>query len=111
MNANKFKSFKYNTKLVGQNVAHSAPSNNVEILKNAAISVPLKYRSNFWRSFEMVLMIYKLQWTKFWVLDAAGANNADSSSNNILFTIKDTKLYVLGVTLSAKDDPKTFKAS
>ena len=38
-NTDDFKSFKYNTKLLGIN----------RILKNATFAVPLKYFSNFWR--------------------------------------------------------------
>ena len=34
---------------------------------------------------------------------AAGGDNADTNSNNITFTIKDTKLYIPVVTLSTKD--------
>ena len=47
----------------------------------------------------------KLIWTKHCVLSAAG-NNDD---NNIVFTIKDTKLYVPVVTLSARDNQKLSK--
>ena len=36
------------------------------------------------------------------VLAAVGADNAPANSNNIIFTIKDTKLYVPVVTLSVK---------
>ena len=35
------------------------------------------------------------------VLAAAGNNNTDVNPNNIIFTIKDTKLYIPVVTLSA----------
>ena len=35
--------------------------------------------------------------------------NANVDSNNIIFTIKDTKLYVPVVTLSAKDNKKLSK--
>ena len=40
------------------------------------------------------------------VLCAAGADNANANSNNIIFNIKDIELYVLVVTLSAKDNQK-----
>ena len=40
----------------------------------------------------------KLKWAKFYVLTVAGANNNDSSSNDIFFTIKDTKLYISNKT-------------
>ena len=53
----------------------------------------------------------ELKWTKYCVLAAAGADNADANLNNITFTIKDTKLYVFVVTLLAKDNQKTIKTS
>ena len=46
---------------------------------------------------------------KVCVLSAAGANN-DNSNDNI-FIIKDTKLYVPVVTLSEKDNKKLSKLS
>ena len=46
----------------------------------------------------------KLKRTEYCVLSAAGADN--DNSNNIIFTIKDTKLYVPVVTLSATDNQK-----
>ena len=49
----------------------------------------------------------KLKWTKYCVLPTAGNEsniNKDANANNIIFTIKDTKLYVLVVTLSARDN-------
>ena len=39
-------------------------------------------------------------------MSAAGADNANANSNNIIFTIKDVELYVLVVPLSAKDNQK-----
>ena len=36
-------------------------------------------------------------------------DNVDANSNNIIFTIKDTKLCVLVITLSAKDNEKLSK--
>ena len=48
----------------------------------------------------------KLKWTKYCVLSTAGADNANANSNNIIFTIKDVELYVVVVTLSAKDNQK-----
>ena len=39
----------------------------------------------------------KIKWAKYCVLPAAGADNVNSNydDNNIIFTIKDTKLYAL----------------
>ena len=51
----------------------------------------------------------KLKRTKYCVLTVAGADNNDTNSNNIIFTIKDTKLYVSVVTLSARDNQKLSK--
>ena len=42
-------------------------------------------------------------------MSAAGADNKDANCNVIIFTIKDTKLYVRVVTLSAKDNQKLSK--
>ena len=42
-------------------------------------------------------------------MSAASANNANANPDNIIFTIKDTKLYVPFVTLSAKDNQKLSK--
>ena len=67
----------------------------------------LKYLSNFWRSLEMALMNceleLKLKWTKYFDLSAASANNVNANDNSVIFTIKDTKVYVPVVTLPAKD--------
>ena len=51
----------------------------------------------------------KLKWTKYCVLFAAGADNDDANSNNIIFTTKDTKLYAPVVALSAKHNQKLLK--
>ena len=87
------------------------------ILRNRKIVVPLKNLSNFWRSLEISLINckveLKLKWTKNCVLSPAGADNVSGNVsgnvndnvnfNNIIFTIKGTKLYVPVVTLSARD--------
>ena len=51
----------------------------------------------------------KLKWTICCVLSATGADNANYNSNNIIFTIKNTKLYVSVVTLSTRDYQKLSK--
>ena len=48
----------------------------------------------------------KLKWTKYCVLTAAGTDNNDANYNNIIFTIKNTRLYVPLVTLSTGDNQK-----
>ena len=110
-----FKSFKYKAKLLGNTFVQPAPNPTNETLKNATIVVPLKYLSNFWRSLEMPLINcnveIKLRSTKHCVLFVAGTDNANGNNddNNIIFTIKDTKLYVTVVTLSARDNQKLSK--
>ena len=51
----------------------------------------------------------KLRWTKYCVLSVVTNNNDDASPNNTIFTIKNTKLYVPVVTLSAKNNQKLSK--
>ena len=54
----------------------------------------------------------KLKWANYCILSATGNDNninENANANNIIFTIKDTKLYVPVVTLSAKDNQKLSK--
>ena len=71
----------------------------------------LKYLSNFQRSCEMPLINFKvelnLKWTKYCIVSATGNENDINDNNNdnyIVFTIKETKLYVSVVTLSGRDN-------
>ena len=51
----------------------------------------------------------KLRWKKHCILAAGGVENVDANSNNIIFTIKDAKLYVPVMAPSAKDKQKLSK--
>ena len=54
----------------------------------------------------------KLKTIKYCVLSVAGNENninEDANANNVIFTIKDTKLYVPVVTLLARDNKKLSK--
>ena len=51
----------------------------------------------------------KLKWTNYCILSAVGEDNANNRDDIIIFTIKDTKLYVPVVTLSARDNQKLSK--
>ena len=53
----------------------------------------------------------KLRWTKDCVFSVAGTENANGNNDdfNIIFTIKDTKLYVPVVILSARDNQTLSK--
>ena len=48
----------------------------------------------------------RTEWTNYCVLAAAGNDNTNTDPNKVIFTIKDTKLYVLVVTLLAKVNQK-----
>ena len=105
-NTNEFKFFMCKNKLLENTLADGANG----ILKHATIIVPFKYR----RSLEILLMNckveLKLKRSKYCVLSPAGADNINNrDSNNIIFTIKDTKLYVPVLTLSAKYNQKLSK--
>ena len=105
--------FKYKSKLLENKEALPNTKTAYGILKNATIAVPLKYLSNFRRSFERPFINCKVQLklklTKHCVLSAGGNNNANADHDNIIFTIKDTKLHVPVVTLSVKDNQKLSK--
>ena len=54
----------------------------------------------------------KVKWAKYCVLSAAGNENEnenDNNANNIIFTVKNPKLYVPVVTLSARGNQKLSK--
>ena len=111
-NTDNFKSFRYKSKLLENTVTQPAPNAANGILRNATIALPLKYLSNFWRSLEMLLINCKVEWTKYCVFSAGVTENVvneNAKANNIIFTIKDTKLYVPIVTLSARNNQKLSK--
>ena len=51
----------------------------------------------------------KLKWIKYCFLSEAANDNTNGNLNNIIFTMKDTKLYVPVVTFSARDNQKLSK--
>ena len=107
------KSFNYKTSITGKLGDNNRTKENVEIV------VPLKYLSNFWRTLDMVLINCEvsliLTWSKNCVLTSEAIRNAEPGVNAINypagapFKIKDTKLYVPVVTLSAENDNKLLK--
>ena len=108
VNNDNFESFKYKAKL---NAVAQDDNTTNGILKKATIAALLKYL----RSLEMLLLNckveLKLRWTKHFVLSVAGTNNANpnNNDNDIIFTIKDIKLYVPVVTVSVKVNQKLSK--
>ena len=99
----------YKAKLLENIVAEGANG----ILKYAAIAVPIKYVSNFWRPLEMPLIYCKVQLklksTKHCVLATSGDDNSNKDSDNTIFFVKNTKLFVLVVSLSARYNQKLSK--
>ena len=51
----------------------------------------------------------KFKWAKYSVFSAVVYDNTNADLNNIIFTIKGTKLYVPVVTLSIRDNKRLSK--
>ena len=86
-------SFKYKTKITGKTPA----AGNT---KHVKIAIPLKYLSNFWRTLEIRLINCEINLILTWSEDLKFKTK---------FQIRDTKLYVLVVTLSTQDNEKLSK--
>ena len=84
-------------------ITGKTPNNSNE--KDVEIMVPLKYLSNFWRTFEMPLINCEVNLILTWssacvVTDSRGVGR---------FAITDTKLYVPVVTLSTQENTKLLQ--
>ena len=103
-----FKSFMCKAKLL-ENTGADGTNGTI---RNALISVTLKYLSNIWRSLKMSLINcrvkLKLKCTKYFVLFTIGTDNINNR-DYVIFTIEDTRLYVFVVTLSARANQKLSK--
>ena len=95
--ANPADSFNFKTKITCQTYEDG--------IINAEIMVPLKYLSNFWRTFEMPLINceveFILTWSAYCVIIYANVAN-----HVPVVTITETNLYVPAVTLSTQDNAK-----
>ena len=73
--------------------------------ENVEITIPLKCLSNFWRTIEMPLINCEVEliltWSENCVIISTNAAN-----QNPTFTITETTLYVIVVTLSIQDNAK-----
>ena len=67
--------------------------------------VPLKYLSNFWRTLEMSLINCEVNLILTWSADC-GIIYTDVANQIPTFTVTETNLYVLVVTLSTQDNAK-----
>ena len=90
--------FKSKAKITG-NTPAAGNTKNVEII------VPLKYLSNFWRTLEMPLINCEVDLILTWSKDCVITNSTGEGK----FAITETKLYVLVVTLSTKDNEKLLQ--
>ena len=77
----------------------------MEIQKNFEIIVPLKYLSNFWRTLEMPLINYEVNFTLTWSPTCV----ISSATGETKFKITETKIYVPVVTLSTQDNAKSLQ--
>ena len=110
-------SFKYKSSLVEKTPNNDNYNNNV--IQDVKIAVPLKHLSNFWKTLDIPLINCEvsltLTWSKNCVLTdiittaAQGDNLAVAAPTGATFKIKDTKLYVPVVTLSAENDNKLLE--
>ena len=89
-------------KLLGRSEADGADN----ILRNSTTGVPLKYLNNFCRSLEIFMINCKIELkycnVMYCLLAINGNDNTDFDPNYVIIIIKDTKLLVCNVTLSAK---------
>ena len=99
LTANNSSSFKYKISLLGdRNVV-----GGIVRCKNVKVVVPLKYLSNFFRSLKMPLINCKIKLNLTWGKKCVLSTDVGDA----VFSINDTKMYVLVVTLS-KEDNKDF---
>ena len=115
-----FESFEYKSSIIVKTPNNDSDSNNV--IENVEIIVRLKYLSNFWRALHMSLINCEvsltLTWSKNCILTdvitrtpvSAQGDNPErpviNASIGATFKIKDAKMYLPVVTLSAENDNK-----
>ena len=102
LTADNSSSFKYKVNLLGNIPQCDADVARVGRL-NVKVAVPLKYRSNFFRSLEMPLINCKIKLNLTWKKECVLSTDDDEA----VFIINDTKMYLPVVTLS-KEDNKNF---
>ena len=76
--------------------------------KNVEIMVPLKYLSNFWRTFEMLLINCEVNLILTWS-SACVIVSTSNANQNATFEVTDTKLYVPIVTLPTQENAKLLQ--
>ena len=94
--ANNTSNLVYKSKLIS-----GTDDNNVNSVK---LVVPLKYVSSFFRSLEMPLVNCEIDLELTWHKDCMISSANAAAGQAVSFMITNTKLYVLVVTLSTKDN-------
>ena len=111
-------SFKYKNSFLEKTPNNDNDNNNV--IQNVKLVVLLKNLSNFWKTLDMPLINCEvsltLTWSKNCLLTDIITRPAGGAGLPVIpaptgasFVIKDCKLYVPVVTLSAENDKKTFR--
>ena len=95
-------SFKSKAKITGH-------TNNDGRVDDVEIMIPIKYLSSFWRTLEMPLINCEVELILTWsancvIIDTNVAEQVPT------FTIPETNIYVLAVTLSTQDNIKLLKS-
>ena len=98
---NNTSSFKFKANLIGDTVADGANTKKEKV----KIAVPWKYLSNFWRSLEMPLINWKIEFSLGWYEECILSNSGTAAT----FKITDAKLYVPIVTLRTEHNTKLSK--
>ena len=101
---NETDSFNFKTKITGKTAANNNDGNIVGRV-DGEIIVPLKYRSNSWRTLEMALINCEIKLILTWSRNSA-ILSIDVANQIPTFTITETNLYVPVVTLSTQDNAK-----
>ena len=112
-------SFKYKKSITGKTYDGYDDADQVG-QNETKVVIPLKDLSNFWRSLNIILINFEIELNLTWskncplgdmTVRAAGNNNDPPkmvAPTGLKFQIRDTKLHVPAVTLSTKNDKKTF---
>ena len=96
---------KFRTKnLVKVNDASNRSTPNNGDTEDFEIAVPLKYSSNFWRTFEMLLINCEINLILTWSEDCV-----ISGTNGVKYVMTNTNLFTLVVTLSTQDNAKLLQ--
>ena len=74
---------------------------------NVKITVPLKYLSTFWETYEMFFNKFEINVDLTWIKNCVII--ADNADQDTIFSIPDGTFYVPLVTLSTQDNAKLLK--